>query len=69
MSGQAKFVVGDMVKLISGGPLMTVLAVGEGVQCQWFEEESLQSGVFPPECLMLMTEFPAYSMKAIPLIR
>ncbi len=45
--------IGDVVKLKSGGPSMTVENpnwTGK-VRCQWFQDGKLQIGVFPKEAL------------------
>jgi uncharacterized protein YodC (DUF2158 family) len=47
-----KFVVGDIVKLKSGGPEMTVNARFSGpitYRCQWFAGKKLENGVFPED--------------------
>ena len=45
-----KFKVGDTVKLISGGPVMTVkdphYLSGSNVLCQWFAGKKLEHGDF-----------------------
>ncbi len=50
-----KYNVGDIVKLKSGGPEMTVRAapdvVGRSYTCQWFAGKKLEQGVFPQESL------------------
>jgi uncharacterized protein YodC (DUF2158 family) len=49
--------VGDVVKLKSGGPDMTVKRIipssnqGDVYECQWFAGKGLQHGIFPPESL------------------
>jgi uncharacterized protein YodC (DUF2158 family) len=55
------FQVGDVVKLNSGGPAMTVSFVGEKefphggkvpiVECTWFEGKKLNKETFKPEIL------------------
>ena len=41
------FAVGDVVRLKSGGPRMTVLSAnGEDVQCVWFEGSTRVQGHF-----------------------
>ncbi|EGQ8176521.1 YodC family protein [Vibrio vulnificus] len=65
MSEQAIYAVGDIVKLKSGGPDMTVKEVitkGLGsadygafsgsYRCQWFAGKKLDNGVFPQESLL-----------------
>ncbi|EJL6619350.1 DUF2158 domain-containing protein [Vibrio cholerae] len=65
MSKQAIYTVGDIVKLKSGGPDMTVKEViKKGVgsidhdsfsgnyRCQWFAGKKLDNGVFPQESLL-----------------
>ena len=55
MAAQAKFAVGDIVKLKSGGPEMTVQTVpdssGQYYNCQWFAGKKLESGRFPANSL------------------
>jgi len=46
---------GDVVRLKSGGPNMTVSSIGQksgNVTCQWFMDDKLESGVFSPESLV-----------------
>lgn len=60
MAKQDAFKIGDIVKLKSGGPDMTVNEVhtnhvtGEPMgryRCQWFAGKKLDTGVFPIESL------------------
>lgn len=55
MSQQEKFEVGDIVKLKSGGPDMTIQgkdAFGEdSFHCQWFSGKKLERGSFPTNSL------------------
>jgi len=57
----AKFKVGDIVQLKSGGPKMTCTNpdpsyhVGE-VECKWFAGGKQQSGYFPKDALMFPKE-------------
>jgi len=58
MPKQTKFKVGDIVRIKSGGPDMTVHSEHENsmtgtitYKCQWFAGKKLESGVFPPESL------------------
>lgn len=51
-----EFVIGDVVQLKSGGPVMTVTSVGDNygtpaVWCVWFDPKGQQSGTFPPAAL------------------
>lgn len=49
--------IGEVVQLKSGGPKMTVRAVGAAndgtpwVSCQWFSDEGVKSAEFHPEAL------------------
>jgi len=48
-----KFKSGETVKLISGGPIMTVKKHDyAGVECQWFAGKKLESGYFSPDSLI-----------------
>ncbi len=49
-----QFQAGDVVRLKSGGPKMTIEQIGEQYEgdatkawCQWFENNKLTTGVFP----------------------
>lgn len=66
--------VGDVVRLNSGGPLMTVRALTSAritsstdlpkdhVQCQWFEEQQISKIVrFPAAALELVASYQAPS--------
>lgn len=51
-----QLVVGDVVRLKSGGPVMTVTTVGERygtptIWCTWFDQKGNQTGTFPPAAL------------------
>jgi uncharacterized protein YodC (DUF2158 family) len=54
------FKVGDVVKLKSGGPLMTVTTTGhhaggkEVVGCAWFDAAKPCADVFPPDTLEIV---------------
>jgi uncharacterized protein YodC (DUF2158 family) len=52
------FAVGDIVKLKSGGPEMTVQRIPEpphrSYHCQWFAGKKLESGIFPQDSLELV---------------
>ncbi len=51
------FKAGDIVKLKSGGPEMTVQSFGGStVVCQWFAGKKLSLGRFCPDSLILVTE-------------
>lgn len=47
--------VGDVVQLKSGGPAMTVTAVGlrsgASIQCHWFTDDITKFDTFPPDAL------------------
>lgn len=51
MAGSSDFVVGDIVRLKSGGPDMTVRSVPDRLErdyfCQWFAGKKLEIGRFP----------------------
>lgn len=52
----AEFKIGDVVRLKSGGPSMTVAAVGVGIMgdeiyCAWFEGKKKHAESFPPGAL------------------
>lgn len=55
----AKFNTGDVVKLKSGGPKMTVVQVGElsefdtriHVWCTWFDEGKESTGCYPEDAV------------------
>jgi uncharacterized protein YodC (DUF2158 family) len=49
-----QFSIGDAVQLNSGGPVMTVNAIGNDglIECKWFDEKKiLQSGEFDQRIL------------------
>jgi uncharacterized protein YodC (DUF2158 family) len=53
--------VGDVVQLKSGGPIMTVVNVGDypsgpGVNCAWFDNKKHSAHVFPPDALKRYVE-------------
>jgi uncharacterized protein YodC (DUF2158 family) len=58
MAIQSKFAVGDIVKLKSGGPEMTVQTLPEppakSYRCQWFAGKKLEAGSFPADSLELV---------------
>jgi uncharacterized protein YodC (DUF2158 family) len=47
------FKIGDVVQVKSGGPAMTVLAVGDEVECLWYAEggEAFRRDTLPAICL------------------
>jgi uncharacterized protein YodC (DUF2158 family) len=49
------FKTGDVVRLKSGGPPMTVTGMSQtgSVICQWFWNNKMESGSFPPDALEL----------------
>ena len=55
-----KFKLGEVVRLASGGPDMTVMDIPTNtfkhVTCQWFDGNDLKSGVFPSESLRYVLE-------------
>ncbi len=47
------FQSGDVVKLKSGSPKMTVEIVNQdGVKCVWFDNANSKTATFPPEALL-----------------
>lgn len=47
-----RFKIGDTVRLMSGGPIMTVEEAGQAeIKCQWFAGKKLEYGYFPVESL------------------
>lgn len=54
------FSVGDLVKLKSGGPVMTVKSIdivsGFDYCCQWFSGKKLETGNFDKRSLLPATE-------------
>lgn len=62
----SQFTVGNIVKLKSGGPEMTVHGERQTmatknllmVHCQWFAGKKLESGDFPPDSLELVKPVP-----------
>ncbi|MBG5959813.1 YodC family protein [Proteus mirabilis] len=53
-----QFETGDLVKLKSGGPEMTVQGpIGsERIRCQWFAGKKLEHGDFKPDSLSLVLD-------------
>ena len=50
----AKFALGDVVQLKSGGPQLTVIDVN-GVDLAWFDQQlTLTLGTLPQDCLKLL---------------
>ncbi|MCP3944147.1 MAG: DUF2158 domain-containing protein [Desulfobacteraceae bacterium] len=62
MTQKEKYNIGDIVKLISGGPEMTIEKVvlqedayqAKGYRCQWFAGKKLDHGFFPHESLEIV---------------
>lgn len=58
MAKEVKFSVGDIVKLKSGGPEMTVQTLpdppGKYYRCQWFAGKKLEAGNFPADSLEMV---------------
>lgn len=61
---KAKYKVGNLVRLKSGGPVMTVECLDDDAllhgsvsyHCQWFAGKKLDKGVFPEDALLPATE-------------
>lgn len=62
MATSNKFKIGDVVKLKSGGPDMTVRSApdnpGQVYQCQWFAGKKLEQGAFREESLEMASNTP-----------
>jgi uncharacterized protein YodC (DUF2158 family) len=59
MSKEATYKIGDIVRLKSGGPSMTVDSIGERdgrIWCHWFAGNKLETGGFSPESIGLEDE-------------
>jgi uncharacterized protein YodC (DUF2158 family) len=58
MAAQIKFAIGNIVKLKSGGPEMTIQTQpaesGAYYTCQWFAGKKLEAGRFPADSLELV---------------
>ncbi len=58
MATKAKYSIGDIVKLKSGGPEMTVQALptvsNDYYYCQWFAGKKLEQGRFPADSIELV---------------
>jgi uncharacterized protein YodC (DUF2158 family) len=53
------FKVGDVVRLKSGGPNMTIGEIGDtGVYCQWFAGDKPSASLFDSETLVKVEETP-----------
>jgi uncharacterized protein YodC (DUF2158 family) len=55
---ETPFKVGDIVKLKSGGPEMTVQLVDptlKSIRCSWFAGKKLEHGSFVPEAILKVT--------------
>ncbi|QFU22787.1 YodC family protein [Shewanella eurypsychrophilus] len=49
--------LGDIVRLKSGGPAMTVATTGgENILCSWFMNNKLEEAVFAPQALEPVVE-------------
>jgi len=52
-----EFNVGDIVKLKSGGPEMTIQSTSDTyVRCQWFAGKKLDKGSFPNESIIKVAQ-------------
>jgi len=58
MNAKGTFKTGDLVKLKSGGPKMTVEEEVSpmNIRCQWFAGKKLESGLFRPDSLVHIKE-------------
>jgi uncharacterized protein YodC (DUF2158 family) len=55
----ARFAVGDLVRLKSGGSNMTVQSVDEQVLCAWFDGNKLEKETFPSAMLESVHDYEA----------
>ncbi len=54
-----KYKTGNLVKLKSGGPVMTIKGIYMGnYRCQWFAGKKLTQGDFPEDSLNLSEDTP-----------
>ena len=54
-----QFKIGDIVRLKSGGPDMTVNELPDqynGYRCQWFAGKKLERGIFEPDAIQLVPQ-------------
>lgn len=52
-----RFKLGDIVKLNSGGPEMTIIEIFDRiVKCSWYSESKFEYGDFPFDCLLTIYE-------------
>jgi len=54
-----KLKIGDVVKLKSGGPDMTIKSIDESgtfIRCQWFVGDKVEADYFSPDSLQLVVE-------------
>ena len=54
MARKSKYKIGDIVRLKSGGPSMTVESIRDSdgdIYCHWFAGDKLHAGVFSPEAI------------------
>ena len=53
---RSAYQVGDVVKLVSGGPNMSVVSTGAGriVDCMWWQGAGYAEGRFPAKSLVLV---------------
>ncbi|WP_074939181.1 YodC family protein [Ectopseudomonas composti] len=61
MAGNNVFKIGDIVRLKSGGPDMTIQVIpkpgySSQYKCQWFAGKKLEDGIFPPDSLELVKQ-------------
>lgn len=63
---RAAFAVGDVVRLKSGGPTMTVASAdrSNGTKCQWFAGKKMEWGYFPAESLVVSADDDDAKLKA-----
>jgi uncharacterized protein YodC (DUF2158 family) len=51
-----QFTIGDVVRLKSGGPAMTVVRLGKSILCEWFTGDATYHREFPAAALVAVAQ-------------